>query len=393
MALFVFSIINYNSARQTSYDPTPPPDAQRRYAITVSTVTLVITGAVLIMHLDRFTPLYKKVWSKFFAPKSKAELILLLFLAAWWGIATWINTTAGGIAGEGSLQLNLYFSTWVCVIDCFWTIERFRKAAGQISTQRFLSEMPARSAGWAVVLVTNLLLFSFAANLDNYVHGLPTNTTGNETYPTNLYEVYVTNPPPEYQWYLILTVSSLSWIIGLLFVLLELFRSKRQKSDAENIFEGILLFILTLFWIPTVTIVTVPGGIAQLLGNTYFWSWAATVAVLRTFSWWIRDWRESIHDMIEVQLIEYERAKRQALKQSAEEAFTNNTNTTAEGNNDPVSNPKAVESGDGQQDKTVRKQGSPEPLSSRRGMTPPNRLSVSPTRSPATAGGSSPDKK
>ena len=164
IALLVFSIINLSAGIQSIYFPIPPKTTQRRYAIAVSSITAAVTGVTVLMHLDRFTPL-KTTWKTFFGPKAKVELILLISLTLWWVIATWVNTTAGGIAGEGSLQLNLYFSTWICVIVCFWTIERFRKASGQISTGDFLSQMPACSAAWTTVVLSNLLVFSFTVHL------------------------------------------------------------------------------------------------------------------------------------------------------------------------------------------------------------------------------------
>lgn len=311
LALLVFSSINLNSSIDSKEVDYPPTKSERRYAISVATISVIITAAVVLMHLDRLTPL-AKLWINFFGPQKKVELYLLVFLVIWWGLATWFNTSAGGIACEGSDQLNIFFSTWICLIICFWTVERYRKASGQTSTEDFLNQMPGCTSAWVAAVLANTLVLTFSMRLKKYVLSIDA-TTVNQT----ITDVYLDNPPASYQWDLIVVVSSLSIFFGMVFVLLELFRSGK-KGKCESIIEGIILCTLTLAWIPTVTIITVPGGIAEIIGNTYIWSWVSTVAVLRTFSKWIRAWRESIHDMIERQVIEYEQAKRQALRRRNE---------------------------------------------------------------------------
>lgn len=78
----------------------------------------------------------------------------------------------------------------------------------------------------------------------------------------------------------------------------------------RNHAEGIVIHILTLIWVPTVFIVTIPGGAASLLGNTYFTTWGCSFSVVGTLVWWQRTWREGIFEMIEEQQNEYEKAKR-----------------------------------------------------------------------------------
>ncbi|KAL7531552.1 hypothetical protein ACHAXR_006751 [Thalassiosira sp. AJA248-18] len=53
-----------------------------------------------------------------------------------------------------------------------------------------------------------------------------------------------------------------------------------------------------------------PGGAASLLGNLYFTTWSTLFAVIGTLIWWVRDWRQSILDIIQEQQEEYELAKR-----------------------------------------------------------------------------------
>ena len=90
----------------------------------------------------------------------------------------------------------------------------------------------------------------------------------------------------------------------------------------RNHVEGIVIHILTLIWIPTVFIVTVPGGASSLIGNTYFTTWSCTFSVVGTLIWWQRTWREGIFDKIEEQQNEYDKAK-QAIQRREEKRLAN----------------------------------------------------------------------
>ena len=90
----------------------------------------------------------------------------------------------------------------------------------------------------------------------------------------------------------------------------------------RNHAEGIFIHILTLIWIPTVFIVTVPGGACSLIGNTYFTTWSCTFSVVGTLIWWQRTWREGIFEKIEEQQNEYDKAKR-AIQRREEKRLAN----------------------------------------------------------------------
>jgi hypothetical protein len=331
ITLLVSSIINFNATMQannytfvTGANPPEPKESQQRFALSVAVINMIITVPIILAHLDQISPL-RKIWHKIFRPNSYIEFGILAFLAIWWSIAVWFNTTITGIAGEGTRRHNLYFSTWICCGAAYWTIERWRTASGQIATSAFLQEMPARSPAWAAVFVTNVLALTFVTNSKQHYMDVQTPLV------MAIYDQR-DNSPSEYQWKITQTVTCFAFLSAFIFITLELFRSKKKKGDAENVAEGIILLILSLLWIPCVAIITCPGGIAQLVGNMYLWSWASTVAVIRTFFWWVTDWREAIHDMIEVQLVEYEKAKRKALKESkemAKEAAESRETTTA----------------------------------------------------------------
>jgi len=68
--------------------------------------------------------------------------------------------------------------------------------------------------------------------------------------------------------------------------------------------------MIAIIWIITVCIVTMPGGVASLLGNLYFTTWGTMFSVIGTTGWWLRDWRQGILDVIQEQQEEYDAAKR-----------------------------------------------------------------------------------
>ena len=77
----------------------------------------------------------------------------------------------------------------------------------------------------------------------------------------------------------------------------------------RNYIEGFMLHILTVIWVTTVCIVTMPGGSASLLGNCYFTTWGTVFSCVGTLVWWLRDWRQEIFDVIQKQQEEYDLAK------------------------------------------------------------------------------------
>lgn len=84
--------------------------------------------------------------------------------------------------------------------------------------------------------------------------------------------------------------------------------------------EGIFLHVITVTWVVTVCIVTMPDGSASLLGNAYFTTWGTAFASVGTLVWWLRDWRQSIFEVIHRQQEEYEMVKR-AVRNREEKKF------------------------------------------------------------------------
>ena len=90
------------------------------------------------------------------------------------------------------------------------------------------------------------------------------------------------------------------------------------KSISRFYVEGISIHILSLIWIVTICIVTMPGGAASLLGNLYFTTWSTLFSVIGTLIWYVRDWRQMILDVIEEKEQEYELVKK-TLRRREEE--------------------------------------------------------------------------
>ena len=153
--LLLSSSLNYVAAYQSDdvilANAVPATDTQRRYAQAAAMVPIILSFSAVLVHLDRWTSL-RKVWMNAFRPGSCFELCFILFLLVWWFIATWIETSVEGIAGDGKGQYNLYFSTWACFVTCVWTLDRWLVAKGMSSLKAFLASWPNRAPGCKIYL-------------------------------------------------------------------------------------------------------------------------------------------------------------------------------------------------------------------------------------------------
>lgn len=283
---------------------------QQNYSLSASMITMIISVFVTLVHLDHYTRL-EQVWIKAFRPKAKVELGIILFLVLWWIIATWLQTSVNGIAGDGKGQYNLYFSTWSCCWTSIWTLERWMVASGMASFKQFLASWPNRAPGWCTILFlsfcTMLCLVDLFVNKDE----------GSDILQEQLRQV------GQAQWNWLLFVASMTIPCAAGFVIVEIFREDKQggdqdKSQLETILEGVIFLLLVLAWIPSVIVATTPGGVASLVGNTYFFIWATTVFVMETAVWWVHDWRKRIHQQLQVQQDEYRKIQEGVLAKSRE---------------------------------------------------------------------------
>lgn len=383
ITLILASVINFLAARSSgeenlsSTTVVSSTNAQRAYAEATSMCSLLICFFAFCAHLDRWSPL-TKIWLKIFDDKSFFELIIIVFLVIWWTVATGIQTTVRGIAGDGKGQYNLYYSTWGCCYTAYWTLERWLVAYGWASFKVFISSWPFRAPGWIAICGFSFLsLMSYLDLFTNHNEATPENSALDR----NFDEVGLG------QWQWLLFVGAFTMIPSIVFVVIELFRetnsdttdtgggggggglmddsskgiramsfsmaaaasngsspegnsirspmrSSRQftpqranplpdksnsaggKGPLENILEGFCLALLVCIWIPTVIVATTPGGGASLVGNAYFFTWITTIFVMETFIWFVHDLRKGVHSALQVKEREYQKRQQEVLQKS-----------------------------------------------------------------------------
>jgi len=117
------------------------------------------------------------------------------------------------------------------------------------------------------------------------------------------------------EWILLFFTTVATFLVSFAWIMAEIFRESRTnvksvKSDVETYVEGVTAYILLIFWIALVCIVTMPGGAASLLGNLYFTTWSTLFSVIGTLMWWQQDYRKDIVNAIQEEEDKYELAKR-----------------------------------------------------------------------------------
>ncbi len=158
-----------------------------------SGMTIIISGFVILCYFDLFTGLGKTLWPKvrfrltllsflpyfslfiselnylflqqMFGPNKKVELCILIFLVILWLVTIWFNTAIRGIAGEGSEQYNLYFTSWLCLWTTFWTLERWFVSSGMSSFEKFVSSWPNRCKLWIITFILSFSDFLFVLDV------------------------------------------------------------------------------------------------------------------------------------------------------------------------------------------------------------------------------------
>jgi hypothetical protein len=309
------SIIN-NQAAYLSSDPiatnsVPASPTQQQYAKAVAITSAICTGVLIVMHLDRYSCSFlQKLYQTALAPKSYIELYIIEGLLIWWFIATIVQTSVRGIAGDGKEQYNLYYSTWVCLWTMIWTLERKLCDFGYATIKGFVTSWPYRAPGWIAILIS--CFFTLFWYVDLFL-----NTAQNtDRVPPTLKPFYSAIPKSQYQW--LLFVATFTLLPCAVFIFVELFRESQNvvKGNLETILEGCFLAMLSLGWIPSVIVATTPGGFASLVGNAYFFTWMTTVFVMETFLWFIHDFRASVHTALQEKEKEYKRHQQHVLAKS-----------------------------------------------------------------------------
>ena len=203
-----------------------------RFSMACSTITMIISSGIILVHFDFCTPL-RKTWPKWFGSKdkgkSRVELCILLFLVIFWFIAVWFTTSIRGPAGAGQDEHNLYFSSWICCWATFWTLERYSTSKGRASFEKFVRSWPNRCPAWILTLILSLADFLFS--LDAYRNW----AEGTKNSP---YEYELFSSVPHSEWVFLLFTTCAAFTLSFCWVLAEIFRENRTnvesvKSDVE----------------------------------------------------------------------------------------------------------------------------------------------------------------
>jgi hypothetical protein len=344
------SIVNYTAATLSDnpldLTAVQAKDHQRAYAMTVGLISAIVTGMVVVIHIDRYSPLESMLWRKAFGPQSKFETVLVFALILWWFVAAIVQTSVRGIAGDGKTQYNLFYSSWVCCWTTLWIGEGMVVDYGYPTFRTFVTSWPYRAPGWIAIFLVDLFTLWWYINLFNHTK------RNAEWLPKQTKPFYEDIPEAQYQ--LMLFVSAITLVPSAAFIIVEILRGSElgndesdeslrrsvtapslpspanglmavshetsqehqqpEKKSVEIILEGICLLCLTVMWILSVVVVTTPGGFANQVGNAYFCTWATTLFVLETFLWFIHDWRKSVFKALQQKEAEYRRHQRQVLE-------------------------------------------------------------------------------
>jgi hypothetical protein len=97
LTILLASVINYYSVSSSSdggndISAVTPSSQQVSYGLVVASISCIATGLCVIVHLDNYSCVTHLWKDRMFAPKSKFELLLDLFLLLWWFIATCVQT-------------------------------------------------------------------------------------------------------------------------------------------------------------------------------------------------------------------------------------------------------------------------------------------------------------
>mmetsp|Transcript_4321 Transcript_4321/g.7139 ORF Transcript_4321/g.7139 Transcript_4321/m.7139 type:complete len:314 (-) Transcript_4321:600-1541(-) len=194
-----------------------------RYAMAASCMTIIISGSAFLCSIDLFTILRKTLWPKVLGPNKKVELCILSFLVIIWLVTVWFNTTIRGVAGEGSEQYNLYFTSWLCLWITFWTLERWFVSSGKSSFEKFLNSWPNRCKLWIVTFILSFSDFLFVLDaMKNWDEGTEANPYVNEMFASISH----------HEWGFFFDVTIITFMISLAWIVVEIFRRNKKEGSA-----------------------------------------------------------------------------------------------------------------------------------------------------------------
>jgi hypothetical protein len=266
LTIFLASVINFHgvvvSKLTDENHGIPSTETQRMYGYIVALVSSVVSGFVLVCHLDRWSCLADTYRDNLFAHKSRFETILDILLLLWWFMAVIIQTRVAGIAGDGKGQFNMYFSTWCCFFCAVSTLESKMIEHNWPSMKTFIKSWPHRAPGWIAILISDFFtLFWYVDVYSEYGSAGDWSNGSQKTY-LDFYYKNIRNA----QYELLIFVAAATLLPSAAFVFMEIFRvsSDDKKGTLETVIEAVSLFLLACAWVPTVCIATTPGGFASV---------------------------------------------------------------------------------------------------------------------------------
>ena len=267
LIIFLSSIINYHGLLVSEGDPDEGEVhviastlVQRQYGYVAAIVSCMASGFCLVCHLDIYSCLANTWQNNLFAPKSKFETILCVFLLSWWFTVVIIQTRALGIAGDGKGQHNIFFSTWCCFLCAISIVESKMMEHDWPSIKSFIKSWPHRAPGWIAILVSDFFLLWWYVDIYITYYSFSTKEDPNPMLAS--YYASISDKQTE----ILIFVAAATLLPSGAFVFMEIFRvsSDNKKGPVETYVEAIFLLLLACAWIPVVCVATTPGGIAAV---------------------------------------------------------------------------------------------------------------------------------
>ena len=230
LTILLASIINYNAAvvsdEPIDISAVPAEPSQAKYAMSVALLSAIVTGVVVVIHMDRYSPLEDSLWRPAFSPTSKVESILIVLLFTWWSVATIVQTSVGGIAGDGKEQYNLYYSVWACWWTCLWVAERKLVDLGYPTVRTFVTGWPHRAPGWIAIFITDFFTLWWYVDAFRNIELHP------ERIPEQLVPFYEHIPRSQYQW--LIFIAAFTLLPSAIFIVAEIVRAGGSGGGDEE---------------------------------------------------------------------------------------------------------------------------------------------------------------
>lgn len=218
----------------------------------------------------------------------KLEGYCLLFNVIWWIIGVSYQTQVNGIA---YLAMNIYFSSWLSLIACIYTLEKWSHSKDILSFQE-LTGLSLTLRSWYILFLSSLILTGTSINLLIILYGNNQSTFETNDYSSSSSSTRSIN-------YLAIDSSSpasiglafgiISTILSCIFILLHYNLIDCYGGCTEGSWWELTASItLVLMWIIGVATITQHGGIgATVMGMPYtnvFLPNATTVTLLNSIA-------------------------------------------------------------------------------------------------------------